>query len=168
MVIDTKNRQSQNRPLIFTTISGAVGGAIATTGHLATASYVSVALETTINEAISYSECSWLSGSKQKTLTQNNIKNSCATVVKNTAIKGFFAYVTGNIFGGSNATFDISPTTSVSWGSVDVIVSALESVEVGLASIGQDYTGEFMSQKLGQIPKIQLYPETYVDESEER
>ena len=72
------------------------------------------------------------------------------------------------MFGGSNATFDISPTTSVSWGSVDVIISALESVEVGLASIGQDYTGEFLSQKHGQIPKIQLYPETYVDESEER
>lgn len=29
-------------------------------------------------------------------------------------------------------------------------------------------TREFMSQKLGQIPKIQLYPETYVDESEAR
>ena len=129
-------------------------------------------VESTVNQAISYSRYSWLSGSRQKTKTKNNFVNSAANIAKDTLIDGTVSLATNKVAG------KIIPVNN-NWFKPQKLLSsffgkyALKSTGQGIIqenmNVGMDFVRHGLTNVFseGQEPTIIIYPETFVDEVEE-
>ena len=158
--------------VIGATIGGLVGGLLAGVGLGKASGFAGAFIESTVNQAISYSKYSWLSGSKQKTRTKNNFVNSAVNIAKDTLIDGTVALATnkaaGKIIPVNNNWFKPQKLISSFFGKYALKSTGQgviqEGMNVGMDSIRHSLTNTFSE---GQEPTIIIYPETFVDEVEE-
>ena len=81
-------------------IGGAVyGGVLAVTGSVVAAGFASAAAETVTNEAVSYTSWAKYNGTTKKKVNQDNVINSVANVIVDTALNGTVSSVTGAMAG---------------------------------------------------------------------
>lgn len=147
---------------------GFVGGLMfALSGNAVASAYVSTAVESTVNEILTYTKFSFLSNSKQKTLTSNNISNSLLTIGIDTIVGGTSALAVGEIVETFIPIKDwIKPTKFVSsfLGKYAVKFAGQTYIQANI-NTWANVTYSYLSIKYnnGQSPTIKLFPETYVE-----
>ena len=132
--------------------------------------FVGAFVESAVNNGLSYTKASWLSGSKRKTATKNNFVNSAANVAKDTLVGGVSSKVIGK------AVKKVAPLNDGNWFEPVKLKTAFlgnyakkkakqdivqEVITIGSGSISNGLTSTISH---GQEPSIIIYPETYVED----
>ena len=144
---------------------GIVGGAIASTGNVLAAAYAGAAVESLVNECISYTKDSHLSGSKQKAPTAKNLVNSALSVGIDTAVNGTISYFAGEMTQNivPKMVPDPAPMASVSFLSLETLQLSTQSLWDMTLINTSEYVGNQLPQGTLQTQTIQIFPNEYVE-----
>lgn len=158
--------QKWNTGVIGAAVGGAVGGALAAAGHPIAAAYVGAAVESLVNEGLSYTKASKYNGTKQKKFTIENVVNSGVNIGKDALVNGSISMVTNAAVGRivPNISGDFKPLDSVAFLSPDTLHCATEALWESTLIASSDIVGNKLPEKPWQSPTIQIFPDEYVED----
>ena len=153
-----------NDGVIGAAVGGAVyGGVLATTGSVLAAGYAGAAAESLTNQVLSYvPRASQINGqASTKKVTTENIVNSVASVIDDTAINGAISAATGAFAGKAvptnNGWFKPKKLTSCFFGKY-ARKSELQTVlQSSLQIITEGFKSEFMDHRTMQLPVVPIF-----------
>ncbi|MBO5065079.1 MAG: RHS repeat-associated core domain-containing protein, partial [Clostridia bacterium] len=151
--------------VIGTALGGAIGGALSAAGFPVSAAYVGAAVESLVNEVITYTKYAQLSGSNQKEVILENIGESALSIVLETIKNGSEAYIADTLFDTimPEITFTPGPFDSVNWISLPSFVNASNGVSAVFFIMLCELIVENSSRASGQNSTISLFTCDFVE-----
>ena len=165
IITNVASGKKWNDGVIGAAVGGAVyGGVLATTGSVLAAGYAGAAAESLTNQVLSYvPKAAQANGqASTKKVTTENVVNSVASVIDDTAINGAISAATGAFAGKAvptnNGWFKPKKLTSCFFGKYARKSELQTVVQSSLQIITEGFKSEFMDHRTMQLPVVPIFP----------